>query len=197
MSELSRLALIALGCNQDSVWGDATLTVQKASRHVAKFSKSVVCRSGFFRTSAFPVGSGPDYINAAMVISTNLQPRALLEQLHKIETMADRKRDVRWGPRTLDLDLIAMDDLVLPDAETHGHWRNLPFDQQQQTAPTELILPHPRMQDRAFVLVPLREVAPDWVHPVFGTSIARMCADLSPDARADVVPVADAPPLEP
>lgn len=97
-----------------------------------------------------------------------------------------RERGTRWGQRTLDLDLLAMGDLVLPDAQVYAHWRDLPLEDQARRAPEQLILPHPRLQDRAFVLVPLSDVAPDWRHPVLGRTVLEMRDALSPEALAEV-----------
>jgi 2-amino-4-hydroxy-6-hydroxymethyldihydropteridine diphosphokinase len=77
-------------------------------------------------------------------------------------------------------------DLVLPDAATQADWRALPPDLQRMRAPDALILPHPRLQDRAFVLVPLADVAPDWVHPMLGMSVREMCGRLPAAERAEV-----------
>lgn len=187
MGELSRTALIALGCNQPSVWGDAALTAQKATTLVAKLSTNAAIVSDLVRTPAFPAGSGPDFVNAVMAISTRLSPQDLLTKLHQIEAEAGRTRTVRWGQRTLDLDLLAMGDVVAPDLATFTYWRDLSADSQQQIAPKELILPHPRMQDRAFVLVPLCDVAPDWTHPVFGQTARAMCDALPTAERQTVV----------
>jgi 2-amino-4-hydroxy-6-hydroxymethyldihydropteridine diphosphokinase len=107
-------------------------------------------------------------------------------QLHDIETRFGRRRAQRWGMRTLDIDLLAMGDSVLPDADTQDRWRNLPPDAQIGATPGELILPHPRLQDRAFVLVPLADVAPDWVHPRLGLTVRDMLAAL-PQADRDAV----------
>jgi 2-amino-4-hydroxy-6-hydroxymethyldihydropteridine diphosphokinase len=78
---------------------------------------------------------------------------------------------------------------VLPDAATYQRWRDLPMAQQRSEAPDQLILPHPRLHERAFVLVPLCDVAPDWVHPVSGLSVAEMCAALPQGESAAVVPL--------
>ncbi|MGJ8587219.1 MAG: 2-amino-4-hydroxy-6-hydroxymethyldihydropteridine diphosphokinase [Yoonia sp.] len=181
-----RLALIALGSNEDSVWGDALATVQKAMLEVGALSEMPPQCSAFYATPAFPKGAGPDFVNAAMAIHTTLSPEALLARLHQIEEAAGRARTKRWGQRTLDLDLIAVGDVVSPDVQTHAQWRDLSLEDQQIQTPDRLILPHPRLQDRAFVLVPLRDVAPDWRHPLLGRSVAQMCADLSDTACAEV-----------
>jgi len=117
MNQEYRLALIALGSNEDSVWGDALATVQKAMLEVGALSEMPPQCSAFYATPAFPKGAGPDFVNAAMAIQTTLSPEALLARLHQIEEAAGRARTKRWGQRTLDLDLIAVGDTVLPDAD--------------------------------------------------------------------------------
>lgn len=145
--------------------------------------------SRLFATPCFPPGAGPDYVNAAAVIATSLDPPTLLGHLNAIEDRFGRQRVQRWGQRTLDLDLLAYEDLVLPDAATHDHWRNLPPEAQVRQAPDTLILPHPRLQDRAFVLVPLAEIAPDWRHPRLGITVLEMLNRLEMAEIAAVTPL--------
>jgi 2-amino-4-hydroxy-6-hydroxymethyldihydropteridine diphosphokinase len=120
---------------------------------------SVTSRSALYRTA--PVGGPagqPDHRNAVVVVRTDIEPGQLMTELLRIEAERDRVRRVRWGPRTLDLDLLDVDDTVLDEPG--------------------LTLPHPRLWDRAFVLVPLADVAPDWVHPVEGISVRQRLSQI-------------------
>jgi 2-amino-4-hydroxy-6-hydroxymethyldihydropteridine diphosphokinase len=121
--------------------------------------------SGVWQTEAWPQGSGqPDYYNAVIELDgANLGPQPLYEMLSEIESAFGRERREKWAPRTLDLDIIAMDRFV----GTFGG----------------IELPHPRMQDRAFVLAPLAEIAPDWRHPVTGQAVGELLAALAPGYR--------------
>lgn len=146
-----------------------------------------VTLSPLYRTPCFPVGAGPDFVNAACAVQTDMPPEAVLAQLHAIEAEFGRERVVRWGRRTLDLDLIAYGDRILPNVATFRQWRDLPPHEQALYAPQGLILPHPRVQDRAFVLVPLADVAAGWRHPDSGLTVAQMCDALPHEDRAGVV----------
>lgn len=184
-----RSALIALGANIVSPYGPPQQTLEAAVVQVARHVGKVTGKSRFFRTPCFPAGAGPDYVNAAVSVESGLDAPDILSALHRIETEFGRERAQRWGMRTLDLDLVALDDLILPDLATHADWRALPMDVQKMRAPDQLILPHPRLQDRAFVLVPLADIAPDWVHPILGLTVRQM-RDVCPSADlAEVVPI--------
>ncbi|MCC5975697.1 MAG: 2-amino-4-hydroxy-6-hydroxymethyldihydropteridine diphosphokinase [Rubellimicrobium sp.] len=184
------LALVALGGNLPSPEGPPEATLRRAITQIAEEIGVISRESRLFRTPCFPAGAGPDYVNAAVGITTRMPAREILAALHKIEIRHGRERKQRWGMRTLDLDLIALGGAVLPDPATQAAWRALPPDLQQMRAPDDLVLPHPRLQDRAFVLVPLMDVAPDWVHPLLGLSVAEMTARLPAADLAEVVPLA-------
>jgi 2-amino-4-hydroxy-6-hydroxymethyldihydropteridine diphosphokinase len=184
--------IIALGANQPS--GNRTLKVTLGQAIQSVGEKGAVIRSvsRFFQTPCFPAGAGPDYLNAALMIEADWTPARALAILHGIEQDFGRERVQRWGQRTLDLDLIAYDDMVAPDLETYQNWRNLPVETQKMRAPDQLILPHPRLQDRAFVLVPMADVAPNWQHPVTGLSVSEMLACL-PQSEIDEVVALESP----
>ncbi|TRW96927.1 2-amino-4-hydroxy-6-hydroxymethyldihydropteridine diphosphokinase [Paracoccus sp. M683] len=172
--------LVALGGNLPSALGDPTATLRAAVTILHSDQDiTITGLSGFYTTPAFPPGSGPDFINAAAIARSALPPAEMLARLHGIEAQLGRRRKgARWQARPVDLDLIAAGDLVLPDAAIQDQWRDLPPDRQAVAAPDTLILPHPRMQDRDFVLRPLAEIAPGWRHPRIGQSVTEMLAKL-------------------
>lgn len=182
-------ALIALGSNQPSQVGTPVETLVAATRELARTVGNVRSVSRIYETPCWPAGAGPDYANAAVAIDWSGQPEGLLDRLHQIEEFFDRRRAGRWASRTLDLDLIGLGLQVAPDADTQRRWAGLPQEAQRRKAPGELILPHPRLQDRAFVLAPLMDIAPEWRHPVTDRSVRAMWEALSVEDRDAVIPL--------
>ncbi|MBF9030800.1 2-amino-4-hydroxy-6-hydroxymethyldihydropteridine diphosphokinase [Rhodobacterales bacterium HKCCE3408] len=180
------LALVALGANLPSAAGTPEHTVAAAMADLAQVAGGAVRSSALYSTPAFPAGAGPDYVNAAAAFDWTGEAEHLLEELHAIEARYGRTRGRRWEARLLDLDLIALGDLVLPDELTESAWRLLPVERAQHETPDTLILPHPRLAERAFVLVPLAGIAPDWRHPVTGLTVRAMRDDLPPSDVAAV-----------
>jgi 2-amino-4-hydroxy-6-hydroxymethyldihydropteridine diphosphokinase len=143
------IAAIALGSNL----GNPLAMVKGAVEVLAhEATMELVAQSHWYKTIAMGPAQ-PDYVNGCVLVKTRRSPLDLLYLLMFIEQQFGRQRTEHWGPRTLDLDLLLFDNLVL---ET-----------------VELSLPHPHMSERAFVLVPLAELLPDWVHPVTGLTIAQ------------------------
>ncbi|WP_434617850.1 2-amino-4-hydroxy-6-hydroxymethyldihydropteridine diphosphokinase [Tabrizicola sp. M-4] len=192
MSVCESRLLIALGGNLPNMGGPPLETLRAALADLSAAGLGPLQVSRIYATPCFPVGAGPDYVNAAASapLPSALGPQDVLALLHRIEAAHGRTRETRWGMRTLDLDLIAFGQTVLPDAATHARWRDLDPALQRHETPDRLILPHPRLQDRAFVLIPLLDVAPDWTHPLTGQTVAQMAAALSPEDRAEIRPLA-------
>jgi 2-amino-4-hydroxy-6-hydroxymethyldihydropteridine diphosphokinase len=188
-SDATSHALIALGANLPGGDRAPAETLTFALDLIAKTVGTDVMASSLFRTPAFPPGSGPDYLNAAARFRWSGSPEALLTLLNRIEKRLGRTRGARWEARIVDLDLIALGDRVRPDAVTQGHWTALPPARAAVETPHHLILPHPRMAERSFVLGPLAEIAPGWRHPLTGLSVADMLAARPAAERAQIVPV--------
>ena len=170
-----------------SVVGGPLDTLRAALAHLNSDSFQFVTKSSFYKTPCFPKGAGPDYVNAVAGFHTRLGPSAVLDLLHEVEAEFGRQREQRWGMRTLDLDLLAYGDDVVPDLDSYKIWQELPLELQKTKAPEHLILPHPRLHERAFVLVPFREIAPDWRHPVLGKTITELCDALPEEEISEVV----------
>ncbi|HMI97376.1 MAG TPA: 2-amino-4-hydroxy-6-hydroxymethyldihydropteridine diphosphokinase [Micropepsaceae bacterium] len=153
------MILIALGANLPSPAGKPADTLNAALAAFAVSSITIEKQSGFYLSAAWPNPHDPPFINAVAAVRTDLSPAALLAVLHGVEASFGRKRAELNAPRTLDLDILDYDGRV------------------EQGPP---ILPHPRMEGRAFVLLPLRDVAPDWRHPSSGHSISELISALPP-----------------
>ena len=145
--------------------------------------------SKFYQTPAVPCGSGPNFINAAALISTTFCPKKILQILNEIEQKNSRNRLRRWAPRTLDLDLLAVENIVRPNKMKFKHWMDLSSERQLSETPKTLILPHPRLHERAFVLGPLIDIAPDWWHPVLKSTVSEMFYQLPKKAREEIRPL--------
>ena len=135
--------------------GDVPATAARALALLAGDGVAVAALAPWLRTA--PVGgpAQPDFLNSAALVETGLGPHGLLAALQRAESACGRCREVRWGPRTLDLDLLLAEDGSV-------------------VANAVLELPHPRLPERAFVLAPLAAIAPGWVHPTSRVTVAEL-----------------------
>ncbi len=145
-------AFVALGSNLSGNLDCPASQIIRAFQSIKQLPKTkLIKRSSLYQSAPFGYADQPDFINAVVEISTQLSPKTLLEKLLKIEHEAGRERTFANAPRVLDLDLLLYDDLIL-------HTKNL-------------TLPHPRMHERGFVLLPLAEITPDLVIPNGGNVV--------------------------
>lgn len=124
----------------------------------------ISARSRWFKSAPVPVSDQPWFINGVVAVETSLKPGDVMAELHKIEQQFGRNREKRNAARTLDLDLLVYDEEILEGSEEPGTLR----------------LPHPRMHERAFVLLPLKDIAPDWRHPVLNRDLNDLIGVLDP-----------------
>jgi 2-amino-4-hydroxy-6-hydroxymethyldihydropteridine diphosphokinase len=142
---LDDVVIVALGCNEPGAWRDCREALEAALARFRAEGIDVVARSSWWRSAAWPDPNDPPFLNGVVIVRTEHDPRELMAALGRIEAAFGRRRSAANAPRTLDLDLVAY-------GRTTGNLDGL-------------ILPHPRAAVRKFVMGPLAEIAPEWVHP--------------------------------
>ncbi len=160
------MILVAIGANLLGPRGEHPVVACRAAAEAVRGLPGLrwAGLSRWYATEPVPPSGQPDYVNGVARLEGQADPEWLLARLHRIERMAGRVRGARNAARTLDLDLI----------DANGTIRAAP----------DPVLPHPRAHERAFVLVPLRDVAPDWIHPLLGRTLTDLIADLPPQGIA-------------
>ena len=159
----SHLCLIGLGANLPSSAGLPRHTLEAALRRLPGYGVRVLARSRWYANPAWPPGSGPDFVNGVVLVETALPAPSLLRVLGRVEAGFGRRRIGRGGARPLDLDLLAYGSEVIPDP---AGWRRAAL--RQHRPHRQLVVPHPALHRRPFVLLPLLEVVPGWLHPALG-----------------------------
>lgn len=156
------MIFIGIGANlSSSRFGSPRRVCEEALKEIEKQGIEIKGMSGWYRSQPVPVSDQPWYINGVCAVETALSPQDLLARLHAIEEKFGRVRKIRNEARIIDLDLLAYDNEVSKEGES-------------------LVLPHPRMHERAFVMLPLVEIAPAWRHPVSGLSGQELIGALPP-----------------
>lgn len=156
------MILVAIGSNVAGPWGNPRQTVERALAELDRPPCRLVRASRLIMTSPMGDPDQPAFINAVAIIETALAAPQLLDHLHNLELEADRRRSVRWGPRTLDLDLLDHDGIIIAETD------------RVRTGHGLMVLPHRGIAERTFVLGPIAEIAPEWRHPVSGETAAEM-----------------------
>ncbi len=164
MNAAGHTVLLAMGGNLPSVSGSGALETQRqAVQEMERVEINITAISNVYQTKPYPPSGQPDFINVVLQAQTWLTPYQVLKRCLAIEKRLGRKREERWSARTLDIDVIAYDDLVLPDREA---WWAVVNHEDPTFLVEKLMLPHPRAHFRGFVLVPLCDLASEWVHPI-------------------------------
>jgi 2-amino-4-hydroxy-6-hydroxymethyldihydropteridine diphosphokinase len=132
---------------------------------------SVSNRSSFYETEPVPKSDQPWFVNAVVQVDTALNATDLLKCLHDIEHSLGRVRRERWEARIIDLDLLCYNDDIYPSKD---QWKNVSKD----IDPNCVVIPHGRLHERDFVLIPMKDVAPNWIHPIFGKTTKNMLEQL-------------------
>lgn len=168
--------LVALGANLSSpATGSPLDSCEKALACLGDRGLTILKRSRWYRSAPVPRSSQPNFVNGVVSVASALPPQEFLATLHEIETELGRTRGQLNEARVIDLDLLCHGDQVI------GWPASPPGDE----IPTVgLVLPHPRLHGRAFVLLPLRDVAPDWRHPVSGEGLEAMIGAISTGSGA-------------
>ena len=163
------MILIAIGSNlPHPVYGNPIGVCEAAVEAIEGAGCRIAAVSRWFRSAPVPASDQPDYVNGVISIETRFSPAILLQKLHEIEAEFGRRRGEANAARILDLDLLDHDGVV-------------------ENGEIPPILPHPRLSERAFVLYPLLDIAPNWMHPVTKLSAAALAAAL-PDGQ-DCLPI--------
>ncbi|MDJ0951307.1 MAG: 2-amino-4-hydroxy-6-hydroxymethyldihydropteridine diphosphokinase [Alphaproteobacteria bacterium] len=166
------MILLALGANlPHPTFGPPRATCVAALAALHGPELRITRRSRWYESAPVPPGPQPWFVNGVAALDTALEPAALLDRLHAVEAAFGRARTAPDAPRVLDLDLLDYHGRVETPAAGAGP-----------------VLPHPRLAGRAFVLLPLAEVAPDWRHPKTGRTVAELIADLPADQTARPLP---------
>lgn len=164
------MILIGLGSSL-SFWGQSPPAIISCAVHALSSLGKVTAASRLYESPAWPDPSDPVFFNACAAVETDLPPAAVLAGLSAIEAAFGRRRTKPNGPRTLDIDLLDYQGFSINDP-----------------GPPPLELPHPRLGRRDFVLLPLRDIAADWRHPVLGTPLETMIADLGATTAKPIGP---------
>ena len=154
--------------------------LQQAVRMMPDYGLCVLKASSIYETPPFPDASQPKFANAVVEIETQLSANDLLKACLDLEQQFDRCRDQRWGARTLDIDVLCYNEAVLPEEQLWGSYAAA-----DDVVINDLVLPHPRLHKRAFVVIPFCDIAPQWVHPVLKKPVDQLLDQIRVEGETD------------
>ena len=179
--------VVVLGSNLPSKFGNSAETLKKCVDEIRSHpSIKSLLESNWYISSSLIDEKEPRYVNVGIRFDTNLNPIDLLNYTSGLEKRFGRKREKRWEPRTCDIDILLCNQLILPNKAHFQKWLKLDFSDQIKLSPNELILPHPRLQERTFFLKPLIDLQPDWIHPFLGMKAKEMLDSLPPNELENI-----------
>ncbi|MEE2705199.1 MAG: 2-amino-4-hydroxy-6-hydroxymethyldihydropteridine diphosphokinase [Pseudomonadota bacterium] len=152
------MIIIAFGANLNSHVGSPMVTIKSAISALQSRGIIFVKYSRFFETTPVPPSNNRNYINSVAIIETQMNPYELLNACHEVELMYGRERSYKNSPRTIDIDILAYNNIVIKNRKIQ--------------------IPHPRLHEREFVMIPLGEIAPNWKHPFLNISISELISNL-------------------
>lgn len=151
--EKTHTVYLLLGSNL----GDCEANIHEAIGLIANSHSVIISKSSVYKTAPWGIADQPDFLNQAICVETTARPDELMASLQQIEQKIGKRMVRKWGERVIDIDILFYDDLIIDQAG--------------------LCIPHPRIQERNFTLVPLKEIAPKLLHPVLKKTIAEICEE--------------------
>ena len=167
------MTILGLGSNLSSSFGDRFINIEIAISYLEKYEIKVIKKSSYYETPSYPNKENPKFINIIIEVKTNLNPTDLASVLIFIEEMLQRKRDKKNDPRTCDIDIIDYNNQII-----NFKYKNLDF-----------VVPHKKLIYRNFVLFPLQEVSPQWIHPKTNDPINLLIDNLSLEDKNSILKI--------